>query len=368
MHILHIYKGYAPTIGGIENHIRALAEAQVALGHLVTVLVASRDLSTRVESLAGVRVIRAGRLFEAASTPVSLRLLLARLWLKPDIVHLHYPYPVGEVANYLSLARCPTVMTYHSDVIRQARLLRLYRPLLKRIIARTDRIVVTSHNYMTSSPMLVDAVNRCRVVPLGIDLDRFRSIDPSAVSLLRSQWSEDPVVLFVGVLRYYKGLTFLIEAMSRINAQLIIVGDGPMRPSLEAQAVSLGLGNRVHFTGRVSDSDLPLYYHAADVFCLPSCARSEAFGIVQLEALASGLPIVSTRLGTGVEFVNADNVSGLTVAPRSADALQRALGRILDDSVLRERLAAGALERAGLFTKERMSQAVMDVYRELVDD
>ncbi|MBC7239667.1 MAG: glycosyltransferase, partial [Chloroflexi bacterium] len=154
MHIVHIYKNYWPIVGGIENHIRLLAEGQAKAGHRVTVLVVNTARRTTVEEMNGVQVIKAARLATAASTPLSIMLPLWLRRLRPDVAHLHFPYPLGEVAQFLLGRAKATVLTYHSDIIRQKTLLRFYRPLMLRVLEGVSRIIATSPQYVASSEVL----------------------------------------------------------------------------------------------------------------------------------------------------------------------------------------------------------------------
>jgi rhamnosyl/mannosyltransferase len=313
-----------------------------------------------------VRVIKAARLGVVASTPLSVSLFRHLRRQRPDVTHLHFPYPVGEVAHYLSGRSRHAVMTYHSDVVRQKAALCLYKPLMWRVLHSVDRIIVGSPNYLASSSTLQRFASKCKVVPYGIDRRPFLNADPVAARRLRELHGGGPLLLFVGVLRYYKGLEYLLEAMTSISAKLLIVGEGPLGSSLRAQARALGLGHKVLLTGRVRGEDLPAYYRAADVFVLPASERSEAFGLVQIEAMTCATPVVCTELGTGTTFVNRHQESGLVVPPKDARALARAINRLLSDEPLRRRLAEGALERSSLFTAERMLAGVRQVYDELV--
>jgi glycosyltransferase involved in cell wall biosynthesis len=364
--ILHLYKDYYPVLGGIESHIGLLAESQARAGHEVTVLVTSRTSHTQREVRNGVTVIKAGRMVEAASTPLSLSMPWQLLRERPDITHLHFPYPPGEVSQWPHIGRRPTVLSYHSDVVRQRRLLWLYRPAMLRILQRVDRILVSSPNYLESSEVLRSLRSHCAVVPFGIEQARFRNVTGEAAQRIYDRYGPGPWVLFVGVLRYYKGLSFLLEAMKDVHARLMIVGDGPEGPALRKATEALGLTGQVVFVGAVPDSDLPAYYQAATVFCLPASERSEAFGLVQVEALASGIPVVSTELGTGTSYVNQHDVSGLVVPARDSTALGKALERVLSDAALQERLAAGALGRARAFTADRMMADIEAVYAEVL--
>lgn len=366
MHILHLYKNYWPIVGGIENHLRLLAERQAKMGHRVTVLVVNTIRHTIVEEMNGVQVIKTARLAAAASTPISATFPLWVHRLRPEIAHLHFPYPFAEAAYFFLGYAKRTVITYHSDIIRQKALLRLYKPLMMRVLSAAHRIIATSPQYIASSEVLRHFQEKCVVIPFGIEQARFRALAPIACQRILAQYGPEPLILFVGVLRYYKGLTYLLQAMPQIKARLLIVGDGPMAPTLREQAKQLGLGDRVIFVGRVEDEALPAYYQAACVFVLPACERSEAFGLVQLEALASGLPIVSTELGTGTSYVNLNGESGLVVPPRDAQALAEAVNRLLSDEALRTRLAEGARKRAALFEAERMVAQIEALYHQVL--
>ena len=258
------------------------------------------------------------------------------------------------------------MLTYQSDVVRQKTILRFYRPLMLRVLSSIDIILVTTGNYLESSEILPAFRHKCRIVPLGIDRDRFLSADARSAEALRRRHGDGAMILFVGVLRYYKGVDYLLDAMTKVEARLLIVGEGPMGSAWRAQAQALGLGNKVTFVGRVPDEELPLYYRAADLFALPACERSEAFGLVMVEAMTSGIPVISTEIGTGTSYVNRHQESGLVVPPRDPEALADAINTILSDAALRHRLAEGALARSALFSAQRMLEGVQGVYDELV--
>lgn len=369
MHILQIYKDYHPVLGGIENHVRDLAEGLAARGHRVTVLVTSLDRRTLVEHpCAGLTVIKAARALHLASTPLSLAMAQLARDMRPDVVHLHFPYPPGDLVYWQMRTRAPLVLTYHSDIVRQRNLLRAYRPLLELTLRRAARILPTSPNYMVSSPFLRRHTARCQVVPLGIDSARFAQADPRRVAAIRARYAA-PLLLFVGRLRYYKGLHHLLAAMPHIRAELLVGGSGPERAGLEEQARRLGIAPRVHFLGDVPDDELPALFRAADVFVMPAHLRAEALGLAQIEALASGLPCVSTELGTGTSFANLHGVTGLVVPPADPGALAQAIGALLADPALRQRYGAAGQQRvAALFAQPRMLDAIEAVYRDAAVD
>lgn len=363
-------KYYPPHLGGIEYHLRDLAEGLAARdGVEVSALVADEGRAGAVETIGGVTVTRLPRLFAYASTPVVPRMSaeigrLSRGAARPDLFHLHFPYPWGEWSWLTAGSRVPAVLSYHSDIVRQRALLALYRPVLRRVLDRVDAVVVASPQMAEGAGFLREVRHKVRVVPYGIHTERF---DPLPEVLGRAAElraaHERPVILFVGRLVYYKGCEVLVRAMPSLDADLVAIGTGPLLPALESLAAELGVAERVTFLPPAADLDLRAWYRAADVFCLPSVARSEAFGLVQIEAHASGTPVVSTRLGTGVEFANEHGVTGLTVPPDDPGALAEALGTLLADDGLRRRLGEAASARAReRFTVGRMVDDVLGVY------
>ncbi|MBI3241685.1 MAG: glycosyltransferase [Chloroflexi bacterium] len=357
MKILHVYKDYFPVLGGIENHIRTLAEGLAARGHEVSVLVCHTGPHTEVATMNGVRVIRAARARTVASTPLSAELPRLLAQEHPDITHLHFPYPFGEVSHWLrGSGHGPTIITYHSEVVRQKVIGAFYRPVMRWGLRRAKAILATSPNYVVSSPELVRLGSKCLVLPLGIDVERFATPPRTR--------RERPTLLFVGRHRYYKGLSDLLKVMPEIDADLIVAGDGPMRPGWERLAGELALGEKVRFLGTVPDEALAALYRSADIFVLPASARSEAFGIVLLEAMAAGLPCVTTELGTGTSYVVQDGVTGLVVPARTPPALAEALNRLLADEALRARMGEAGQARARReFRQETMVERVEAVYQ-----
>ncbi|MFN8476088.1 MAG: glycosyltransferase [Anaerolineae bacterium] len=367
MRIVHVYKDYYPVLGGIENHVRSLAEGQAERGHDVTVVVASLTGRTETETMNGVRVIKAARLATVASTPLSVALPARLRGVQADIAHLHFPYPVGEVSQWLLGRARRTVVTYHSDVVRQAGILRLYRPLMRAILRRADRIIATSPNYAATSPLLQENRDRVAIVPLGVDLARFLQAYPDRVASLRRQYGT-PLLVSMGRLRYYKGLNVLIEALPNLpDARLVVAGSGPMGDEWQALAQRLGVGQRVHFIGDISDDDQPALYQAADLYVLPATHRSEAFGIALVEALASGIPAVTTEVGTGTSYVNQNGITGVIVPPSDSAALAAAIRGLLADDARRRSMSEAARARAvAEFGRAKMLERVMAVYEDVL--
>lgn len=367
MKILHVYKGYPPVVGGMENHVRLLAERQAGRGLDVTVLVASARGRGSMQVENGVRVIRTRPLVTLASAPLSPAMGLWMRRLTPDVGHLHFPYPPGEIAHrFLGRSRA-TIVSYQSDIVRQRWLGRLYGPLMRRVLADADRVLVSSPAYLQSSPHLQRITAKCSVVPLGIEPAAFRVPTNGASADMRGS-DGAPLVLFVGKLRYYKGVDVLIEAAAQIDGRILIVGGGPMEARLRRQAAASSAAARIRFLGEVADDELPHHYLAADVVVLPSAYRSEAFGIVLLEAMAAGRPVVSTELGTGTSFINQHGETGLVVASRDPSGLATAINRLLADPEERRRMGANGQRRVDeLFHIEKMVDRTLAIYQEALN-
>ncbi len=373
MNLLHLYKDYSPVKGGIENHIKTLAEAQTARGHTVSVLVTSQDGHTHTELLNGVRVIFAARQATLSSTPISLALPGLLAHERPDIAHLQFPYPWGELAHLIAGRARHTVITYHSDIVRQKYLRLLYAPFMQTVLQRAEALIATSPNYIRSSPVLSRWRSKCHVVPLGIDPARFLNVDErvtwqTRVELLAGAPADTLLLLSVGLLRYYKGLTFLLQALPAApRTRLAIVGAGPMEAELKALTSALNLNDRVRFLGAISEEALPAHYTACDIFVFPSVERSEAYGLVQLEAMFAGKPIVATELGTGTSFITQDGVTGLVAPPRQPGQLAAALNRLIANPALRAQLGAAGRERAlREFTAEMMVERMETIYQHVL--
>ena len=368
MKIAHVFKDYyPPTTGGIEQHINLLARG-LARHHDVTVLAPSRSRRTVDERLDGVRVVRVPELARVASVPLCPTLPLRLRRLRPDLVHLHFPNPLGDVAYLLGSRRIPLVVTYHADIVRQRALLPFYRPLLHAVLSRASRIIVGSPDYLESSEFLRRHRARCTVVPYGVDVEALslRGEEDERVRQLRLAHG-GRLVLFVGVLRYYKGIEVLLRAMTKVAGHLVIVGRGSDRDELHRHAARAGVAERVTFAGELPAPALRVFLHACDVFVLPSLDRSESFGIAQLEAMACGKPVVCSDLPTGLRFVNIHGVTGLRCPPGDAAALADALNRLLGDPALLARFGEAARRRvAEQFTVERMVARTLDVYERVL--
>lgn len=367
MRVVHVFKDfYPPTTGGVEQHMQVLC-AGLARHMDVSVLVPSRSRRRTEERRDGVQIIRVPEFGRYLSVPLCPSMPAEIRRLAPDLVHLHFPNPTGDVAYLLSGCHAPVVMTYHADVMRRSFLLRPYRLVFQLLARRIRRFILTSHEYLESSAFMSQYRDRCIVIPFGVDLEAFalRAGEVDAAQRLRQRHGER-LVLFLGVLRRYKGLDLLVRAMRKVDGHLLIVGRGPRR-ALEALTHELGLEGRITFLGEVSDAERRLLLHACDVFALPSTDRREAFGIAQLEAMACGKPVVASDLPTGVRSVTQHGRTGWLVPPGDPDALAGALSLLLEDDHLRAGLGKAARQRVEReFTAERMIARTLDVYGQVV--
>lgn len=370
MRILYLYKDYYPVLGGVENHIRMLAEGLRTRGEDVKVLVTNTGSATVQETINGVPVVKTGRQVNISSAPISLEFYP---WLRRqehgiDIAHAHMPYPPGELGQLLLGRSRRFVVTYHSDIVRQRVLGALYRPFLWETLRRAALIAVSNPVYIQDSPFLRRHAAKCRVIHFGIDLERFAPTPAvtSAAETWQVRFAMQPLLLFVGRLRHYKGVDVLIEAMTQVTgAHALVVGVGPMEQTWRQQAVAAGVQDQLTFLGEIPDPELLALYQAASVFVLPSTNRAETLGIVQLEAMACGLPLICTELGTGTSYVNQHGVTGLVVPPNDPGALAAAIRQLVADPGLRAAMGAAGRRRVEQeFTREVMLDRVLAFYRE----
>jgi glycosyltransferase involved in cell wall biosynthesis len=350
--------------------LQLLCEGERRLDVDSRVLVAGTARATTRDVMNGVPVTRAGSLAMVGSVALSAALPLELRRMPTDLTVVHEPNPVALVADFVTRRQGPLLVYFHSEVVRaQWKYDLFYRPFLDRVLERAARIIVASPPLAETAEQLAAVRHKTVVVPYGVDLSKFEltASMQSQIDIIKHR-SPGPLLLFVGRLVPYKGVDVLLRAMVDVPARLTIVGDGPQRASLEQLATDLGLGDRVRFAGGLSDADIVAYYHAADVFVLPSVTKAEAFGMVQIEAMACGTPVVSTNLPSGVPWVNQHGETGLVVPPADVKQLRDAIGRLVSDTVLRQRLGSGARARVELeFTAGRMAERTSQLYREVLE-
>ncbi|MFC5511519.1 glycosyltransferase family 4 protein [Massilia jejuensis] len=368
MRVLHFYKTYYPdSVGGIEQVIRQMCVGTGRLGVANTVLSLSREKDLAPIAFEGHTVHRVPLDFELASNACSISSLgaLARLARQADVVHYHFPWPFMDLAHFIARVKKPTVVTYHSDIVRQKKLLRLYQPLKQRFLRSVDAIVATSPNYMESSPVLGRYRDKTRIITYGLDQGTYPQPDPA----LLAHWRErigPKFFLFVGVLRYYKGLHVLLEAVADTDYPVVIVGAGPEEAALKIQAMRLGLKNVV-FVGAVGEDDKVALLTLCYALAFPSHLRSEAFGISLLEGAMFGKPLISCDIGSGTTYINIDGETGLVTPPDDPRALRAAMRTLWDNPEMARDMGARAAARfEAVFTAEQMASGYLALYRELV--
>ena len=366
LRILQIGKFYPPHPGGMETHLEQLSVNLRKFAD-VQVVVSNTGRKSVTEMRSGVQVSRVGTVAEFANASISPGMVAAIRRCPAEIVHIHWPNPTAVLAYLSSGHRGRLVVTYHSDVVKQKIPARLFQPVLTALLARGAAVIATSPNYIDTSPVLSRFRKICHVIPFGVSPEHFTRCDETAVAAIRREYGPR-LVLAIGRLVYYKGFEYLIQAMRYVNGRALIIGDGPLRDSLRRLAVECGVADRVSFTGERFLEDLVPYYQASDVFVLPSIARSEAFGIVQLEAMACGKPVINTKLDSGVPFVSVDNDTGLTVPPADSQSLAIAINKLLDDNALRARFGEAARKRVCKeFNLETMVRRTYDLYTRILD-
>jgi rhamnosyl/mannosyltransferase len=366
--ILHFYKTYLPdSHGGVEQFIYQLAYGCAGRGLEIDVLSLSPKSRGETSQFGNHTLHRVRRNLEIASTGISLRSIgrFATLANEADVVHYHYPWPFADLVHFITGISKPTILTYHSDIVRQRRLLMLYRPLMYRFLGSVDRIVATSQNYLDSSHALSRFHEKTRVIPIGLD----RSTYPNPDEALSVKWSQElgeGFFLFVGVLRYYKGFHILIEANRALNYPLVIIGAGPVEAELRRHAADAGL-TRTRFLGALPDIDKVTLFNLSYAVVFPSHQRSEAFGISLLEGAMFGRPMISSEIGTGTSYINNHEETGLVVPPNDSNALRQALRYLHDNPSRGAEMGRRAHQRyLKYFTADQMVDRYVDLYREVI--
>lgn len=367
--VLQVNKLYAPHIGGVEKVVQDIAEGLKDKVDMKLLVCSNRGRAV-VDRINGVEVNRAGSFGIYFSMPLSLSLFtkLRKLSSDRDIVHFHMPFPLGDAAYFLSGFKGKVIVWWHSDIVRQKFLMKFYKPLMDRFLKRADRIIVATEGHINGSSYLEPYRDKCVIIPFGIDISSFENRNKKQDSASITQKSQAKKILFIGRLIYYKGVDVLLRAFSMVHgAQLYIAGDGPLKEHLKAQAIEAGIAENVHFMCHQSDEDIKDLLNDCDLFVLPSVANSEAFGIVQIEAMACSKPVINTSLPTGVPYVSLHEQTGLTVPPGDADSLAAAMQRLIDNDDERLQMGLNAKERAmQYFTMDKMLDSIYKLYHDIL--
>jgi glycosyltransferase involved in cell wall biosynthesis len=353
-------------MGGVEQVINQIARGANKLGVKTDVLSLRPEPVPRTIEIDGYLAHRARLDFQIASTGFSMSAFFrfAQLAKKADVIHYHFPWPFMDVVHFATRVKKPTVVTYHSDIIRQKHLLKIYRPLQWKFLDDMSRIVATSPNYLASSDVLAKYKHKVSVIPIGLDKATYPVPSPDKLTYWRERLGPK-FFLFVGVIRYYKGLHILMEAAQGADYPIVIVGAGPIEEELKTQAMQLGLRN-IHFFGFLPDEDKVALLTLCYGVLFPSHLRSEAFGISLLEGAMYGKPMISSEIGTGTTFINIDHETGLVVPPSEPIALRQAMQYLWEHpeqaAELGRRAEARYEER---FTADQMVGEYVNLYREL---
>lgn len=348
--VLEVNKAYYPHIGGIETLVKQYSQELGTICNVDVKTLVCRDGrgKTTRETLDGVKLTRAGSLGTYFSCPLSLSFirLFRKMAREADVVHIHVPFPLADAALLLSGFKGRVVVSWHSDVVKQKKLMTFYKPFMMKLLKRADCIITATKGHIDGSDYLPDFRRKCRIVPYGITPEDYLLIERSPVLTNRLCDKKNVKVFFTGRLVYYKGVDILLKAFTMTeNCELFIAGTGEMEQELKDFAKRHNIEKKVHFLGFLPDNELKQAYADSDIFVLPSVAKSEAFGIVQLEAMVYGKPVINTKLPSGVPYVSVHGKTGLTVPPSDAKALAEAINTLAADAKMRENFGKAAAER-----------------------
>jgi len=368
LRILQTYKVYPPDVHGGISEVMARISQLRTLSHDVRILVA-RDRGFSREYLYEDTPVQAvASLGQLMSMPIApaFPFALKRAAKACDVLALHHPFPLNDFTMLFGIPDdVAVVLHWHSEIAGARGQLPFIESMLRNTVNRADRIVVTDEAMIHASPFLSKVADKCDVVPYGVDVDFWSTVSKDeGPEVARLRMQHPRMVVSIGRLVPYKGYPVLLDAIQQVDAELVLIGEGSQGEELRAQAKRLGLDDRVHFKGYLSRSEMKLYLHAARLFVLPSISEAEGFGIVQVEAMASGLPVINTNLNTTVPLIARHEIEGLTVEVGNAPALAGAINRLLDDETLSARLAGNGRQRAQTtYSNAAFLTRMQDVYQ-----
>jgi O-antigen biosynthesis rhamnosyltransferase len=367
MRVLHFYRTAFPdTVGGITQVISQVARGSKKLGVETDVLSLKANNVPRITKIDGYKLHRAKLDFQIASNGFSTSVFrrFSQLVKEVDVINYHFPWPFMDIVHFATRVNKPTVVTYHSDIVRQKFLLKLYRPLQYKFLNSVDRIVASSPNYLATSDVLAKFSDKVSIIPIGLDKTSYPVPTLKRLDYWKTKFA-GRFFLFVGVLRYYKGLHILIEAAQGLDYPILIVGAGPIEAELKAQVAKLGLRN-IHFLGMLPDDDKVALLTLCYGVLFPSHLRSEAFGISLLEGAMYGKPMISSEIGTGTTFINIADETGLVVSPNNPYALRQAMCNLWEHPEQAAKMGQRAEERYWKhFTTDEMARSYVELYRGL---
>ncbi|MDO5558764.1 MAG: glycosyltransferase [Oscillospiraceae bacterium] len=368
MKILQVNKLYSPHIGGIERVIQDIAEG-LSDRYDIKVLVCQPKGKAIDEIINSVSVRRSSSIGTFFSMPVSFQFLcdFRRLSRSADLVHIHMPFPLADIACLLSGYKGKVVVSWHSDIVKQKKMMTLYKPFMTALLKRADCILVATPGHITGSAYLGPYKEKCRVIPYGIDIEAYEKAEAYDILTQKLTDPDSKKILFTGRLVYYKGVDVLLKAFCQTtDCELFIAGDGILRQDLENEAKADNIEDRVHFLGRLSDSDLKAALRDCDIFVLPSVENSEAFGIVQMEAMVYSKPVINTSLPTGVPYVSLDGESAITVPPKDEKALAGAINTLVHDDQMRQQYGQEALRCVReKYDMKKVMDSISKMYEEI---
>lgn len=368
LRILEVNKAYYPHVGGIETLVRQYSEGLGRDYDVDVKVLVCRDGRGKTirQRINGVDVTRAASLGTLCKCPISFTFirLFRKMAKNADVIHIHMPFPLADAAALLSGFRGRVILSWHSDIVKQKKLMILYKPFMKWLIDRADAIAVATLGHYSNSEHLRGHFLKCRIVPYGITPEKYLNIERKPFLTEKCVDPRSVKVFFTGRLVYYKGVDVLLKAFRRVKGcELFIAGTGDLEPKLKKYARDKGLENKVHFLGYLSDRELKQAYADCDIFVLPSVEKSEAFGIVQLEAMIYGKPVINTNLPSGVPYVSFGGITGLTVKKSNPGELADAINLLAENKELREVLGRAAAERVRSEFSEK--NALESLYRVL---
>lgn len=370
--LTQVCKYYAPFCGGIEAVAKQISDILAGEDFDVNVLAVSHvNGKTTNEEIDKAKVTRCKKDFIFKANPISLDFIRELSKVDTDILHYQHPFIFAAIAHFIARPKYKKLtMTFCCDVVKQKYIMIIFNPIYEKFISLVDKIHVLAPNMIQSSKTLAKFKDKAEIIPNCISLNDYDVVDQSQVALLKEECKNKKILLFVGRLIYYKGISIIIEAMKQVSddAVVFVVGTGDLEESLKQKVKEENLEKKVIFKGFVPDEDLKAYYHACDIFLFPSITKAEAYGISQLEAMACGKPVINTNLDTGVNFVSIGGETGITIEPENVYQLAEAINLLIKDEELRLKLSLNARKRIEeLFSLEKIKDSYRKFYLETLN-